>query len=135
MSQFCPSHSCGVERHQNYAMKRDNGGVDQKSDFAWTQHFRQTFLSFWIWSVRGVPGPVQSLDEEEPQSGQVLIHGVGGQFSVGEQVSLEYPDVLQTQLVWGTVEMQSEFFNSSDIALARRFGIVPSHQLFDHHRS
>ena len=43
--------------------------------------------------------------------------------------------VLCSLFVRRTVEIQSEFLNSSDVALTRAFGKVPAHELFDHHRS
>ena len=70
-------------------MKRDNGRVNQQCDFVRAQHFGQAIHSFWIWSVRRVPGSAQSLYEEETQCSQTLVDGVGGEFSVSEQVSLE----------------------------------------------
>jgi hypothetical protein len=65
----------------------------------------------------------------------MLVDGVGGEFSIGKQVSLEYPNVFQTQFVRRTVEILSEFLNYSNVALACGFGIVPPNELFDHHLS
>ena len=66
---------------------------------------------------------------------QMLIYGAGGQFSVGEQMSLKYPNVLQTQFIWRTAEISGESSNFSDVTLTRGLGIVPPHELFDHHFS
>jgi hypothetical protein len=133
--QLGTARAGGVERHENHPMKRENGGIDQSGNLVLAQHPRWAFLSFRTGSIRCVPETVQRLHKEESQSRQVLIYGVGGQLSISEQMSLEYPNMFRAQFVWRTVENLSEFLNGSNVALARGIGIVSSHEFLDHHCS
>jgi hypothetical protein len=96
IGQLSAPHSGGIQRHQDYTVKREISGFDQKTDFFGTHDLGQIDYSFWIGRLRGIPWPMQSLNEEETQGSQALIDCIGGQFPVTEQMSLVDADMLQT---------------------------------------
>jgi hypothetical protein len=70
--------------------------VDESCDFSRAEHLWQANHLLGVGSLGSVPRSFHSLDEEEPQGCEPLVHGIGGQFLIGEQMSLILPNVLGT---------------------------------------
>ncbi len=62
-------------------MERDLGRINQACDFFLAQHDRKVDHLLRIGSLVGIPVPLESFDEEEPERGQSLIDRIGSQFS------------------------------------------------------
>jgi hypothetical protein len=77
---FVPG-SGGIERHQQSAMERSGGRIDELSNFFLAEDRRQAMGPFWIRSVCDAPIPSESLGVEEPQGRQTDPHRARRQFS------------------------------------------------------
>jgi hypothetical protein len=101
----------GIERHQQSAMERSGGRIDELSNFFLTEDRRQAMGPFWIRSVCEAPMPSESLDVEEPQGRQTDPNRARRQLPFLEQLGLILTNVLRAQAVRGTVESSSKILD------------------------
>jgi hypothetical protein len=76
-------------------VQRAVGGVDEPLNFFPAQDIGQSNRPFRIGRLLNRPAALQSFDEEEAKSREVLTDGVGIEFSVGEQMRLILTDFLR----------------------------------------
>src|SRR5438876_6970552 len=102
--QFSASYSGGVERHQQSAMIRSQGCVDESRDFFPAEDRREVKCSLRIGCLGDAPGFLESFDVEESQSCQSLCNRARRQLALLEQLGLIFTNVLWTQTIRRTLE-------------------------------
>src|SRR5712664_51507 len=102
--QFSASYSGGVERHQQSAMIRSQGCVDESRDFFPAEDRRKVKCSLRIGCLGDAPGFLESFDVEESQSCQSLCNRARRQLALLEQLGLIFTNVFRTQTIWRTLE-------------------------------
>src|SRR5437588_6758922 len=127
--------SGGIERHQQSAMERSGGGIDELSNFFLTEDRRQAVGPFWIRSVCDAPIPSESLAVEETQSRQTGHSRARRQLSFLEQLGLILTNVLRAQAVRGTVESSSKILDGVQVIAYSFVRVIATLELFQHHFS
>jgi hypothetical protein len=79
------------------------------------------------------PGPPQSLNEEEAQSGQPLVDGVWVQLSLAEHMRLVLADVLGPQAVRRTMKVTGKILHRRNVTLDGPRRVVSTLEFFEHH--
>ncbi len=127
-----PACSRGIQRHDQYALKRGLGRIDQACDPSLGQDLGEVQGLLRIRGLGRTPAPLQHLDVKEAQRRQPLRHRVRGQPSGAEHRRLVLADMLQTKLIGWTMEVLGMMLNRADVGANGRLGIVAPHQLFEH---
>src|SRR3989304_3050090 len=97
-------------------MKGSARRVDEPCDFVLAQYRRQAKHLLGVGSLGHAPRPLEGLDEEKPQSSQVLGHAARRELSLAEQMGLILADVLGPQSVRRTVEVAGKISDRADVA-------------------
>src|SRR3990172_9478359 len=113
-------------------MKGSASRVDEPCDFVLAQYRRQANL-LGVGSLGHAPRPLECLDEEKPQSSQVLGNAARRELSLAEQMGLILPDVLGPQPVRRTVEVAGKISDRADVAACGPRRVVATLEFFEHH--
>ena len=97
--QFGAPESCGIEGHEQSALKRRRRGFDETVDFLSAEDGWKMDHLLRVRRQVGAPGLLQRPDVEEPDPAQVLDDGVGLKPSFAEQIRLVLADVIRSELV------------------------------------
>src|ERR1017187_4064093 len=115
--QFVAACSGSIEGHQQNAVEGSGRGVDELRDFFLAQYRGQVLHFLGIGRLRYTPGSLQSLNEEETQSGQPLGNAARRQLSLAEQIGLVLADVLGTQAIRRTMKVVGKILHLADVTL------------------
>jgi hypothetical protein len=85
--------SGGIKRHQQSAMERSAGRIDELRNFFLAEDGRETVGLFRIRSLGNAPGLLKRLSVKEPQGGQSDRNGARRQLSLLEQLGLVFANV------------------------------------------
>jgi hypothetical protein len=77
--------------------------------------------SFRIGSLGDAPSLFESLDVEEPQSGQTYRNGPRRQLPLMKQFDLVFTNVSRPQAIRWAVEASSKIFNCADVVACGMF--------------
>jgi hypothetical protein len=75
--EFGAPEACGMEGHEQSALKRRGRGFDETVDFFSSEDGRKMYHLLRVRCLVGAPRFLQCPDVEEPDSAQVLDDGVG----------------------------------------------------------
>src|SRR6266849_3745283 len=124
VGQLGASHSRGVERHQQRAMKGSASCIDESRHFFLAGDRRNVLGSFRIGGLGCAPALLESLGIEEPQSRKIYRNGARRQLSLLEQFSLVFANLLGAQTVWRTLEASREIFHYTDVTAYGSFSVI-----------
>ena len=113
-------------------MEQTVGGVDQSCDLLGAEHLGESSRPLGIGRQLDVPIAPERLDVEEPQGGEPLRHGVGGELALRDQVRLIGADLIQPQLRGRALEVERVLRDGANVAANRVRGIVATLELFEH---
>jgi hypothetical protein len=88
---------------------------------------------FRVGSLGNAPRLLESLNVEEPQSGQTLRNGARRQFSLLEQLGLIFANMFRAQTIGRTPESPREIFNSADVTACCIFRVITTLEFLQHH--
>jgi hypothetical protein len=71
-TEFVAAHGGGIQGHEQGAVIEVAGRVDESSHLLRAEHGRQSLVGFWKRNVLGEEMPMQCLDEQEAQGGDIL---------------------------------------------------------------
>ncbi len=91
--EFSTSESSGVERHQQGAMQRRPGRIDEPGNFFLAENRWQMNDLLRVGSFFDAPGSLESLGVEESQGREALRHGVRRELPLLEQRRLIFANV------------------------------------------
>src|SRR6266849_7684067 len=135
VGQLGASHSGGVERHQQRAMKRSASPIDESRHFFLAQDRRNVLGSFRIGGLGCAPALLESLGIEEPQSRKIDRNGARRQLALLEQFRLVFANLLGAQTVWRTLEASREIFHYPNVTAYGSFSVITTLEFLQHHFS
>src|SRR5229473_2360684 len=135
VGQLGASHSRGVERHQQRAMKGSASCIDESRHFFLAEDRRNVLGSFRIGGLGCAPALLESLGIEEPQSRKIYRNGARRQLALLEQFCLIFANLLQAQTVWRTLEASREIFHYTDVTAYGSFSVIATLEFLQHHFS
>jgi hypothetical protein len=131
-SYFCPACTRSVQSHDQNALKRCLGRIDQLRHFLLAEDLRKPEHLLRVGRLGGGPASLQNLDVKETQCGEPLRDRVRSQLPGPEHRRLVLPDVLQTKLVRRTTKVLSKVLDGADVSANRPRSVVAPLQLFQH---
>jgi hypothetical protein len=79
------------------------------------------------------PRPFQRSGEEELQGGHALLDGFGSQLTILNQVELELPDVVDTELIGRLFEITGKLLHRADVGVYGTLSVIATLEFFQHH--
>ena len=80
-----------------------------------------------------LPGFLDRLRVEEPQSREPLRHSGRGQLSLPEQIRLLFADVLRSERIGWTSKVTGKIFDGLDLAVDGSLSVITTREFFEHH--
>src|SRR5271165_2056941 len=88
MRHFCAACACGIEGHEQNAVKGQLRRVNQSGDLFLAPYLRKVKHLLRIGRLSDAPVPLQDLDVKEAQRGQAQTNSVGAELQLAEQSCL-----------------------------------------------
>jgi len=132
MRCFCATCACGIERHEQNAVKWLLSRVNQSGDLFLAQYLRKVKHLLRIGRLSDAPVPLQDLDVKEAQRGQAQANSVGAELKLGEQSCLILADMLGAELIGLAIEVSTEVFDTMQVRTDGCIGEVAAPQLLKH---
>jgi hypothetical protein len=130
--EFGASEACGIEGHEQSALKRRGRGFDETVNFLSAEDGRKMNHLLRVRRQVGAPRLLQRPDVEETDPTQVLDNGVGLKLSFAEQICLVLADVIRPELVGGTIEVARILVDGPEISSRCAGGVVSTLEFFEH---
>src|ERR1035437_8312439 len=83
--------------------------------------------------LRHALGFLQSINEDETQTGQSLATAARSPLSLAEQIGLVLADVLRTQAVGTAMKVAGKIFHRTDVTLDGSWRVISTLEFFEHH--
>jgi hypothetical protein len=129
---FCSAHACRVERHQQGAMEEGSRSINHLRDFIFTEDDRQALRGLRVTKLTWRIVPLQSVNEKESHSGDVLPHSEGRLLEIAKQVKLELADLFRSQLIGRSTEVGCELFQCMDIGICSTPCVISALEFIEH---
>ena len=133
--QLGPSHTGGIQRHQDRAVKRDQRRFDQARHFFLTEDYGQVKPFLRIGSFFHAPRLLECLDEEETQGANALIHRVVGQLAITEQMGDVGANLFWAELVGWALKIAGKILDGADVGPGGTLGVITTLEFLEHHFS
>ena len=132
MGHFGSPGSGAVHGHQQDAIERQLGCIDQLCHFLRGENLRKVNHLLRVRCLGNTPAFLQHLDIEEAQRRQPQCYRVGAVLQFAEQHRLVMADVLGAKLVGTAMEVPAEMLHAMNVGADGGLGEVAALQLLNH---
>src|ERR1700690_1294964 len=113
-------------------MREIAGGVDQAGHFLPAEDVGQAPWRFWIREIGPQVRPLECPGEEELHGRHALLHGIGRQLSVAQQMELKLANMFRPELIRRLVEVVGEVPQCADVGVYGTLGVITTLELIQH---
>jgi hypothetical protein len=130
---FGAPHPGAIEGHQQSALQKIPGGIDEARDLLQTQHGGESSVILGIGQIFSNFVSFESSDEEEAQCRDTGNHRADGELPLSEQVGLVASKLIRSELIRRLAKMPGKVRYRLQVIAGRTLRVIPTLKFLQHH--